>query len=72
MRRCLYDTDTQQARYCTFTTNPNTLRTALRLHRPALVVFETCIVAGWAADACGELGLPCRVADPNNDAWRWS
>jgi transposase len=69
---CLYDPVTQEARYRTITTDPDTLRTFLQLHRPDPVVFETCTIAGWVADLCDELGLERRVADPNNDAWRWS
>ncbi len=60
---CLDDPDTQKARDRTITTDPD----PLRRHRPDLVVFETGTIAGWVADLCGELGLPCRVADPNND-----
>ncbi len=69
---CLYDPQTQEARYSTITTDPDTLRVVLQQHRPELVVFETCTIAGWVADTCDELGLERRVADPNNDAWRWS
>ncbi len=69
---CLYDPNSQEARDRTITTDPDSLRPFLHGHRPDLVVFETCTIAGWVADLCGELGLPCRVADPNNDAWRWS
>lgn len=69
---CLYDPETQEARYSTIATDPETLRLVLQQHRPELVVFETCTVAGWVADACGELALSCLVADPNNEAWRWS
>ena len=69
---CLYDPDTHQARYATISTDPDSVRDFLQRHRPDLVVFETCTIAGWVADTCGQLGLACRVADPNHDAWRWS
>src|SRR4029077_1518945 len=47
------------------------LRKFLEAERPALVVFETCTVAGWVADLCGELGLEFAVAHPMHEAWSW-
>jgi transposase len=69
---CLYDPNTQEARYETISTDPETLRRHLQRLRPDLVVFETCTVAGWVADLCDEMGSPRLVADPMNEAWRWS
>src|SRR3954447_6882043 len=46
---CLYDTETTAARFTTIHTDPADLRTLLEAERPALVVFETCTVAGWVA-----------------------
>ncbi|MFL5281869.1 MAG: transposase, partial [Rhodopila sp.] len=68
---CLYDPQTQEARYSTITTDPDTLRVVLQQHRPELVVFETCTVAGWVADTCQELGLAYAVANPMGEAWQW-
>jgi transposase len=69
---CIYRPATQEAAYRTIATDPLTLRAELRQIRPDLVVFETCTIAGWVSDLCGELGLKCLVADPMNEAWRWS
>ncbi len=69
---CVYQPRTQEAAYRTISTDPLTLRTELQQLRPDLVVFETCTIAGWVSDLCGELGLKCLVADPMNEAWRWS
>src|SRR5262245_7658072 len=68
---CLYDPDTTTARFTTIHTDPQGLRKLLAAERPALVVFETCTVAGWVADTCAELGLPYAVANPMNEAWQW-
>jgi transposase len=69
---CVYDPATQEARYDTISTDPDTFGHHLQRLRPDLVVFETCTVAGWVADLCDELAIPRLVADPMNDAWRWS
>ncbi len=68
---CLYDTETTAARFPTIHTDPPGLKKLLEAERPALVVFETCTVAGWVADTCAELGLPYAVANPMNEAWSW-
>jgi transposase len=69
---CLYQPATQEARYDTIDTDPTILRRHLERLRPDLVVFETCAAAGWVADLCDALGIARLVADPMNDAWRWS
>jgi transposase len=28
-------------------------------------------MAGWISDLCRRLGIPCLIANPNNEAWRW-
>ena len=65
---CVYRPKTQEAAYRTISTDPLTLHAELQQLRPDLVVFETCTIAGWVADLCGELGLKCLVADPMNEA----
>ncbi len=37
-----------------------------------LVVFETCESAGWVHDVASGLGLSVAVANPSNEAWRWT
>jgi transposase len=47
------------------------LERLLRRARPAVVVIEACSLAGWVHDLCGELGLPCRVANTASEAWKF-
>src|SRR5262245_19077958 len=68
---CLYDADSTAARFATVPTGPDALRLFLEAERPALVVFETCTIAGWVADTGAELGLAYLVADPMHEAWSW-
>jgi transposase len=39
--------------------------------RPAVVVIEACTLSGWVHDLCGELGVPCRVANTAAEAWKY-
>ena len=69
---CWYDPRTRDAAFTTVATDPDAIRTLLSDRRPDLVAFETCTVAGWVADICSELGLAYQVANPMDEAWRWS
>src|SRR5262249_55285734 len=40
-------------------------------HRPGVVVFEACTLAGWVADLCEELGLAFKVANTASEAWKF-
>ena len=40
-------------------------------HRPAVVVIEACLLAGWVHDLCAERGLPCQVANTASEAWKF-
>jgi transposase len=68
---CLYDRATAAARFHTLDTSPDHLRRLFERHRPAVVVFEACALAGWVADLCAELGLPCKVANTASEAWKF-
>ena len=68
---CVYDPETSEATFATLPTDPEALRRALDRIRPDLVVFEAGTVAGWLADLCRELGLPCLVANTMTEAWSW-
>jgi transposase len=37
-----------------------------------LVVMETCDTAGWVHDIAVALGLAVAIANPSNEAWRWT
>jgi hypothetical protein len=39
--------------------------------RPAVVVIEACSLAGWVHDLCGQLGVPCRMANTGAEAWKY-
>jgi transposase len=40
-------------------------------HQPTLVAFEAFTLSGWVHDLCGELGLPCKVANTASEAWKF-
>jgi transposase len=68
---CLYDRATASGRFDTIATSREHLADLFRRHRPALVVFEACALAGWVHDLCAELGLPCKVANTAAEAWKF-
>src|SRR6516164_7051087 len=68
---CAYDPDTTQARFDTLTTGREQLRKLFARGRPAAVVIEACLLAGWVHDLCHELGLPCHVANTASEAWKF-
>src|SRR5512133_2510177 len=43
----------------------------IRRTRPGVVVIEACSLAGWVHDLCGEMGVPCRVANTGAEAWKY-
>jgi transposase len=53
------------------TTARHDLRALLTRHRPEVVVFETCTLAGWVSDLCEELGIPCKVANTTSEVWKF-
>jgi len=68
---CAYPGDPADARFESLTTDREHLRKLFAKHRPALVVFEACALAGWVHDLCAELGLPRRVANTASEAWKF-
>ncbi|HKB35472.1 MAG TPA: IS110 family transposase [Gemmataceae bacterium] len=68
---CAYRGDPVSARFETLTTDREHLRRLFAKHRPAVVVFEACALAGWVADLCEEIGLVCRVANTASEAWKF-
>ena len=54
---CLYDGDPAAAAFVSFPTDRGRLRRLFAEHRPAAVVLEACLLAGWVHDLCHELGL---------------
>src|SRR6516165_10531009 len=54
-----------------FTTDRSRLRKLLEHARPAVVVIEACLLAGWVHDLCAELGLVCQAANTAGAAWKF-
>src|SRR5262245_6626611 len=68
---CRYDRSDAAPRFETLTTSRHDLRSLLTRHRPAVVAFEACALAGWFCDLCEELGLACKVANAASEAWKF-
>jgi transposase len=68
---CDYDPATAEVAFASFDTTRDELRRRLAGGRPAVVVIEACALSGWVHDLCGELGLPCRVANTAAEAWKF-
>src|SRR5262249_37555824 len=67
---CLYRSADETA----FTTLPTTRDELTRLigrHRPAVVLIEACLLAGWVRDLCAQLGVTCLVANTASEAWKF-
>ena len=68
---CAYDKATAAAEYRTLTTSRAEVQRLIRTAGPAAVVIEACSLAGWVHDLCGELGVPCKVANTAAEAWKY-
>jgi transposase len=68
---CFHDRSGAEPRFQTLTTSRHDLRALLTRHRPAIVVFEACTLAGWVSDLCQEVGIPCKVANTASEAWKF-
>ena len=65
---CRYDRATAAAEFRTVTTSRAEVERLIRGSAPAAVVIEACSLSGWVSDLCGEMGVPCKVA--NNEIRR--
>jgi transposase len=68
---CLSTGDPAAATFLTFTTDRDRLAKLFAKHRPAAVVIEACLLAGWVHDLCHGLGLACHVANTASEAWKF-
>jgi transposase len=68
---CRYDRAAAEARYQSLDSTREEFRNLFEQHRPSVVVIEACALAGWVSDLCGELGLPCKVANTASEAWKF-
>ena len=52
-------------------TSRDELMRLLARHRPAVVLIEACLLAGWVHDLCLELGVSCLVANTASAVWKF-
>src|SRR5262249_7651423 len=65
------DRSAEDPRFTTFATSRAELARLIHRHRPAVVLIEACLLAGWVRDLCVELGVPCLVANTSSEAWKF-
>jgi transposase len=68
---CRYAPDSGAVQFRTVASDRDEFRRLIQRQRPAVVVIEACTPAGWVHDLCGELGVPCRVANTASEAWKF-
>jgi transposase len=68
---CVYDRASAAAEFRTVATSRAELERLIRAAGPAVVVIEACSLAGWVHDLCGELRIPCKVANTAAEAWKY-
>lgn len=68
---CAHDQATGEICFTTLETTRAELRKLLGKERPAVVVIEACLLAGWVHDLCGECGVRCLVANTASEAWKF-
>ena len=68
---CLYEPNGGEVKTTTLDTNRFELARLIESRRPGVVVIEACALSGWVSDLCGELGVPCRVANTASEAWKF-
>jgi transposase len=74
---CDYDPATASHRFQSLATTPAVIHDLLAPlasdnAASTLLVMETCDVAGWVYDIAVSLGFAVAVANPCNEAWRWT
>jgi transposase len=67
---CLYRSPHEQ-RFMTIPTSRAELTRLIDQHRPAVVLIEACLLAGWVRDLCVARGVTCLVANTSSDAWKF-
>ncbi len=59
---CVY-CSADEHRFVSIPTSRDELARLLARQRPAVVLIEACLLAGWVHDLCVELGVKCLVAN---------
>ncbi|HEY7154691.1 MAG TPA: IS110 family transposase [Gemmataceae bacterium] len=67
---CLYRS-ADDHRFTTLTTSRHELERLLTKHRPAVVLIEACLLAGWVRDLCQQHDVTCLVANTASEAWKF-
>jgi transposase len=68
---CVHDEASGEFRFASFETTRAELRKLIDKERPAVVISEACLLAGWVHDLCVELGIRCLVANTASEAWKF-
>ena len=68
---CEYVAATGEVVFRAIDTGRDAVRKLIESAKADVVVFEACALAGWVHDLCGELGVPCRVANTTGEAWKF-
>jgi transposase len=67
---CIYRS-ADDHRFTTIPTSREELTRLITTHKPAVVLIEACLLAGWVHDLCAQLGVPCLVANTSSEAWKF-
>lgn len=68
---CSHDPNSGEFRFTTFDTSREEMKRLLAKERPAVVIIEACLLAGWVRDLCDDLGVRCLVANTASEAWKF-
>jgi transposase len=68
---CVHDEASGEFRFTSFETTRHEMQRLLTKERPAVVIIEACLLAGWVHDLCAELGIRCLVANTASEAWKF-
>jgi transposase len=67
---CLYHA-ADDHRFHSFATHREAIARLLDQYRPAVVLLEACLLAGWVHDLCTVKGVTCLVANTTSEAWKF-
>src|SRR6476646_10263471 len=68
---CVHDGISGTFRFTSFQTARGEMRRLLTGDRPAVVLIQACLLAGWAYDLRTEFGIRCLVANTASEAWKF-
>ena len=68
---CIYDGKITKNRFQKFNTAPGVLHDLLVVEEPDLLLIEVCSMAGWVCDMAETLNIEIKVANTNEDKFKW-